>query len=136
MDNAKNTGAGSTGTTEEELFESVVAVSSFFHVCSSYKNSNGKCRDEGDQKQCNKEESDHWHGFFGDAHNRNIRQRTCNKQVDTDRRCNKSDCKIDNHDNTKLNRIHSDGFYDRKQDRCEDQDGRCGIHDHADDQKE
>ena len=70
------------------------------------------------------------------CHDRNIRQRTCNKQVDTDWRSNKSDCKVDNHDHTKLDRVHSDRCHDREQDRCQNQDCRCGIHDHSDDQQE
>lgn len=74
--------------------------------------------------------------FFGDTHNRYFRQRACNKQVDSDRRCDKSDCEVNNHNDAELNRIDSDGFHNWKQDRCENQNGRRGIHDHADQQKE
>ena len=43
---------------------------------------------------------------------------------------------VDNHNDAELNRIDSDGFHNWKQDRRENQNGRRGIHDHADQQKE
>ena len=84
----------------------------------------------GDQKQ-----KDHRERFFRDFHDRHLRHRARHEKVDADRRRDEADREIDDHEDAEMHCVHAVGGDDRHQDRREDQDGRTGVHNHADDQQ-
>ena len=74
--------------------------------------------------------------MLGNTQNGDLRHRACYEQIDSNRRCNKADSKVYYHNDAEMNRIDTKSCHDRKENRCQNQNGRSGIHDHADKEQE
>ena len=69
--------------------------------------------------------------MFGNVRHRNARKGAGNEKVDANRWCDEAYRQVDDHDDTEVNRIDTKGGDNRKQYRRQNQDRRCGVHDHA-----
>ena len=58
-----------------------------------------------------------------------------NVQPGSDWRCDRADAQVHDREQAEVDRIDTDAANDRQEDRCEDQDGRTYVHEHADDQQ-
>ena len=117
-------------------FSQVLSAPDLSHISQETRQPQREERYVGDEQEHQEYRDEERYQIADDRFNLDPSHTDADEKSRADRRCDRSDAEIKDHEDTEVNGIDAQRVADRKEDRREDKAGRCHIHECSYDQQQ